>query len=86
MLVASFDEGLQHNWSQGLGVAGADDRGSFVHAGPDGSIYVIEANPNPQLAFDEEFAESAAHVKITYEDLIHRILTLGLGYRAHWRQ
>ena len=53
---------------------------------PDGHVYVIEANPNPQLAFDEEFAESAAHIKMSYEDVLHRILTLGIGYRAHWRQ
>ena len=52
----------------------------------DGAIFVIEANPNPQLAYDEEFAESAAHIKLKYEDVLHRILTLGLGYRAHWRQ
>ncbi|MHC4940887.1 MAG: D-alanine--D-alanine ligase family protein [Planctomycetota bacterium] len=51
----------------------------------DGRAFVIEANPNPQLAFDEEFAESAAHVGLKYEDLLHKILNLGLSYRARWR-
>ena len=52
---------------------------------PAGSFYLIEANPNPQLAHDEELAESAAHAGIEYEDLLHRILNLGLSYRAQWR-
>jgi len=52
----------------------------------DGRVFVIEANPNPQLAFDEEFAESAAHVKIKYEDLLSKILSLGISFRAHWRE
>jgi len=51
----------------------------------DGTVYVIEANPNPQLALDEEFAESAAHIGIEYETLISRIVSLGRSYRAHWR-
>ncbi|MHC4958996.1 MAG: D-alanine--D-alanine ligase family protein [Planctomycetota bacterium] len=52
----------------------------------DGSFYVIEANPNPQLAHDEELAESAKHAGIGYEELLQRILNLGLSYRAHWRE
>ncbi|MHC4407563.1 MAG: D-alanine--D-alanine ligase family protein [Planctomycetota bacterium] len=51
-----------------------------------GRAFVIEANPNPQLAFDEEFAESAAHVSLKYEDLLHKILNLGISYRARWRE
>ena len=53
---------------------------------PDGRVYLIEANPNPQLAFDEEFADSASHVGISYEDLLHRIVGLGIRYRALWRE
>ena len=52
----------------------------------DGRVYVIEANPNPQLAFDEEFAESAGHAGIEYEALLSRIVSLGRSYRAHWRE
>lgn len=52
----------------------------------DGRIYVIEANPNPQLAYGEDFADSAAHVKMSYRKLLQRIINLGLRYRAQWRQ
>ncbi len=52
----------------------------------DGGVFLIEANPNPQLACDEEFAESAAHVGISYEDLLHRIVGMGIRYRAQWRE
>jgi len=53
---------------------------------PDGKVYVIEANPNPQLAHDEEFAESAHHAGIAYETLLQKILNLGMAYRAQWRE
>ena len=43
---------------------------------------VIEANPNPQLARDEDFAESAAKAGIEYPDLIQRILNLGVALGA----
>ena len=47
----------------------------------EGRIYVLEANPNPQLAFGEDFAEAAEHAGITYESLLQRILGLGLRWR-----
>lgn len=50
-----------------------------------GKLYVIEANPNPQLAYGEDFAESAHHVGIKYEPLIQRIVDLGLLYRPQWQ-
>ena len=46
----------------------------------DGRVYVIEANPNPQLARDEDFAQSAKKAGIDYTDLIQRIVTLGLAW------
>jgi D-alanine-D-alanine ligase len=50
-----------------------------------GAISVIEANPNPQLARDEEFAESAATGGIPYPELIQRIVNLGLRWEpARW--
>ncbi len=52
---------------------------------PDGTPYLIEANPNPNLSYGEDFAESAHHAGIEYDDLIQRILNLGLRYRAAWR-
>ena len=51
----------------------------------DGEVYVLEANPNPQLAFGEDFAESAEKAGIAYEELIQKILSLGLTYRAAWK-
>ncbi len=41
-------------------------------------LYFLEANPNPEIAKDEEFAESARHAGIEYPDLLQRILRLGL--------
>jgi D-alanine-D-alanine ligase len=43
-----------------------------------GEVYVIEANPNPEIAFMEDFADSAKAYGLAYEDLIQRIVTLGL--------
>ena len=44
----------------------------------DGRVYVLEANPNPQLAYGEDFAESAEHAGVSYETLLQKILTTGL--------
>jgi D-alanine-D-alanine ligase len=52
---------------------------------PDGEIYLLESNPNPQLEYGEDFAESAEAAGITYERLIQRILNLGLQYLAPWK-
>ena len=49
----------------------------------DGRFYILEANPNPQLAYGEDFAESAEHVGIRYETLLNRIMSLGMRYRRH---
>jgi D-alanine-D-alanine ligase len=46
-----------------------------------GRVYVLEANPNPQLAYGEDFAESAEHGGFSYEALLQRILHCGLGWR-----
>ena len=46
----------------------------------DGRAYVLEANPNPQLAYGEDFAESAHHGGLEYEALLQHILELGLEY------
>ena len=47
----------------------------------DGEVYLIEANPNPQIARGEDFADSAAAAGIAYEELLQRILNLGLSYQ-----
>lgn len=51
---------------------------------PDGKVWLIESNPNPQLARGEDFAESARAVGIEYEALIDRIVRLGFCHRPHW--
>jgi D-alanine-D-alanine ligase len=47
----------------------------------DGRVWVLEANPNPQLAYGEDFAEAAEHAGVSYEALLQRILGLGLRWR-----
>lgn len=47
----------------------------------DGRIYLLEANPNPQLMYGEDFAESAEFGGISYEQLMSRIVSLGRRYR-----
>ena len=46
-----------------------------------GELSVIEANPNPQLAHGEDFAESAQGAGVTYAKLIERIIGLGLQWQ-----
>ena len=50
-----------------------------------GEVYVLEANPNPDLCFGEDFAEAAERTGIPYEGLIQRIVSLGLRYRPAWK-
>jgi len=51
----------------------------------DGAVFVLEANPNPNLEYGEDFAESAEVRGINYDALLDRIIQLGLSYRAPWR-
>jgi len=46
---------------------------------PKNEIYFIEANPNPILAKDEDFAESAAKANLPYPQLIEKIIRIGLN-------
>ncbi|HMO12687.1 MAG TPA: ATP-grasp domain-containing protein [Pirellulaceae bacterium] len=50
-----------------------------------GQVYVLEANPNPNLSYGEDFAESAEAAGISYEELLERIISLGMNYQAEWR-
>ena len=47
---------------------------------PNGEFFFLEANPNPDIANGEEFASAAGEAGIEYEDLLHRILNLGIRY------
>jgi D-alanine-D-alanine ligase len=46
----------------------------------DDKVYVLEANPNPNLAYGEDFAESAEVHGMSYERLLDRIVALGLKW------
>jgi D-alanine-D-alanine ligase len=48
-----------------------------------GNPYVIEANPNPQLAEKEDFSQSAIRSKTSYSRLLERIMALGLEWQPH---
>lgn len=45
----------------------------------DNHVHFIEANPNPMLAADEDFAQSALKSGLSFPQLIERIIRLGLG-------
>ena len=47
----------------------------------EGKVYVLEANPNPQIAQDEDLAESAKRAGLSYEKLLQQIITSGLQWR-----
>ena len=51
----------------------------------DGSLFVLEANPNPNLEQAEDFAASAQAAGVGYGKLLDRIMRLGVAYRAEWR-
>ncbi|MCZ6624649.1 MAG: hypothetical protein O7B35_10540 [Deltaproteobacteria bacterium] len=46
---------------------------------PDGGIVILEANANPNLDCDDEFAQSALKAGLTYDGLIQRIVSLALS-------
>jgi len=46
---------------------------------PNNELYFIEANPNPILAADEDFAQSALKAGLAYPRLIEQITRLGLN-------
>jgi D-alanine-D-alanine ligase len=54
-----------------------------MHA--DGTVYLLEANANPDLTNGEDLAESARAIGIDYEAFITRIVNLGLSYMPEWR-
>ena len=46
----------------------------------EGRVYVLEANPNPQIARGEDFAQSAQVSGLPYPALLQRILTTGVRW------
>jgi D-alanine-D-alanine ligase len=46
-----------------------------------GIVWVLEANPNPQIAKGEDFAASAEKIGLSYETVLQRIINLGLRWQ-----
>ena len=46
-----------------------------------GNAWVLEANPNPQIAKGEDFADSAEKAGMAYDGLLQRIINLGLRWQ-----
>ena len=45
---------------------------------PSGEVFIIEANPNPEIASGEDFADSAKQAGYSYEELLQKLVALGL--------
>ncbi|HEY5756794.1 MAG TPA: hypothetical protein VIU34_13275 [Steroidobacter sp.] len=52
---------------------------------PDGSVFVLEANCNPNISRQEDFADSALAAGIEYPALLEQIIRVGNNYQAAWR-
>ncbi len=50
----------------------------------EGTVYVLEANPTPDLTPGEDAAASAEVAGLEYGDLLNRILSLGMAYEPGW--
>ncbi|MBI3015502.1 MAG: ATP-grasp domain-containing protein [Candidatus Tectomicrobia bacterium] len=48
---------------------------------PSGKVYVLEANPNPQIALGEDFADSAKRAGMSYPKFLQRVLNMGLRWQ-----
>jgi D-alanine-D-alanine ligase len=51
----------------------------------DGRVYVLEANPNPNLEAEDDFAQSAKKAGLDYGQLLQRLLAFGEGYVPPWK-
>ena len=52
---------------------------------PDGSVFVLEANANPNISHQEDFGDSAQAAGVEYSALLEQIIRLGCNYQAAWR-
>ncbi len=81
-VVARLDK-LSRRIYRALGLSGCARMDFRVTA--DGQVYVLEANANPNLEAEEDFAESARAAGVSYDDLLSRLMALGMSYQAEWR-
>jgi len=82
VVVAKLDK-LSRRIYRALGLSGYARMDFRVTA--EGNVYVLEANANPNLEAEEDFAESARAAGIPYAELLEKLMGLGLSYRAEWR-
>ncbi len=47
----------------------------------DNKVVILEVNPNPDIAYGDEFAESAEKAGIGYDKLIERVLKMARSKR-----
>jgi D-alanine-D-alanine ligase len=81
-VVARLDK-LSRRIYRALGLSGCARMDFRVTA--DGQVYVLEANANPNLEAAEDFAQSARAAGMAYDDLLGRLMALGMSYQAEWR-
>jgi D-alanine-D-alanine ligase len=53
---------------------------------PDGSVFVLEANANPNISRQEDYADSAKAAGLDYAALLEQIIRIGTNYQAAWRE
>ena len=51
----------------------------------DNQIYILEANPNPDIGYGEELSCATEAAGIQYEDLLQRVINLGMRYEPESR-
>ena len=81
-VLAALDR-LSRRIYRSLGLSGYARMDFRVNA--KGEVYVLEANANPNVAQGEDFAQSALASGVGYDELLERIMALGLSYQAEWR-
>jgi D-alanine-D-alanine ligase len=81
-VVARLDK-LSRRIYRALGLSGYARMDFRVTAA--GEVFVLEANANPNVEAAEDFAESARAAGMPYNELLERLMALGLSYRAEWR-
>lgn len=50
---------------------------------PEGKLYVLEANANPDIGYGEELSSAAEAAGMNYDALLHKVINLGLRYRPN---
>lgn len=48
-----------------------------------GEVYILEANPNPDISEFEDFAMSAKAIGLSYPDLLNKLISLGKQWSPH---